>query len=242
MLIGHLQEITRHPVKSFTGETVNKTRVMKYGLYGDRSHALLDQSRDNKFLTITQAADFVKYKARFMGEELDDELPMVEITNPAGKTYRWAEAAFVDEIEQLTLRKVTPIQFAATEVPLGGALEEDHLLLATDASLQQLEEMTGFDVDKRRFRPNLFLSLVEKKPFVEEEWVGKQLQIGDNVIVRLNKPCVRCSIVNVEPESAKITPSVLKTVVTKRESNFGVYASVVKTGVIQNGDEVHLVD
>lgn len=34
MLVGHIQEITRHPVKSFTGEQVQKTKVMDYGLYG----------------------------------------------------------------------------------------------------------------------------------------------------------------------------------------------------------------
>jgi uncharacterized protein YcbX len=37
MLIGYIQEIMRYPVKSFQGESVQKTRVMDYGLYGDRS-------------------------------------------------------------------------------------------------------------------------------------------------------------------------------------------------------------
>ncbi|MDN4074982.1 MOSC domain-containing protein [Fictibacillus terranigra] len=36
MLIGHIKEIVRHPVKSFYGESVKETKIMKYGLYGDR--------------------------------------------------------------------------------------------------------------------------------------------------------------------------------------------------------------
>ncbi|KPU52578.1 hypothetical protein AN402_1642 [Bacillus wiedmannii] len=33
MLIGHIKEIVRHPVKSFHGENVNQTKIMEYGLY-----------------------------------------------------------------------------------------------------------------------------------------------------------------------------------------------------------------
>ena len=52
--IGQIDRIIRYPVKSFSGDHVRVIRVMNYGLYGDRSHAIIDQSRGEKFLTITQ--------------------------------------------------------------------------------------------------------------------------------------------------------------------------------------------
>ncbi len=51
MVIGQIKEIVRHPVKSFRGESVQKTKVMEYGLYGDRSHVFMDETRPGKFLT-----------------------------------------------------------------------------------------------------------------------------------------------------------------------------------------------
>ena len=69
MLIGHIEEIVRHPVKSFRGESVAETNVMEYGLYGDRSHAFADDTRKGKYLTITQFPEMVRYSARFAGEE-----------------------------------------------------------------------------------------------------------------------------------------------------------------------------
>lgn len=68
MLVGHIKELVRHPVKSFFGESVQETQIMDYGLYGDRSHAFLDETRKNKFLTITQFPEMVRYKARFSGK------------------------------------------------------------------------------------------------------------------------------------------------------------------------------
>lgn len=85
MLIGHMKEIVRHPVKSFRGESVEKTKIMNYGLYGDRSHAYVDDSKQGRFLTITQFQEMVRYEARFSGEETMGEYPKVEVITPEGK-------------------------------------------------------------------------------------------------------------------------------------------------------------
>jgi uncharacterized protein len=69
MLIGHIKEIVRHPVKSFRGESVKRSKIMEYGFYGDRSHAYIDDTKNRDFLTITQFQEMVRYQARFVGEE-----------------------------------------------------------------------------------------------------------------------------------------------------------------------------
>lgn len=98
------------------------------------------------------------------------------------------------------------------------------------------------EIDYRRFRPNLLLSLKDKIPFAEENWFGKRLKIGQEVEIQLNRHCERCMIITVDPDSAERNASLLKTIVKERNNFFGVYASVVKTGDIQVGDDVFLID
>lgn len=242
LLIGHIKEIIRHPVKSFYGESVEKTRVMGYGLYGDRSHAFLDETRPGKFLTITQFTEMVKYKARFVGEESVEKYPEVEIVTPEGRVVRWENEDLIKDVEEKSKRKIAPITYLPSHVPLG-AIEEEHIQLVTDASIHQLTEIWGTaTVDHRRFRPNLLIDLKEKIPFIEETWFGKRIKIGSEVEIQLNRHCERCMIITVNPDNAEKDPTLLKTVVKERNNHFGVYASVIKTGQIEVGDEVLLLD
>ncbi|RST76086.1 MOSC domain-containing protein [Siminovitchia acidinfaciens] len=241
MLIGHIKEIVRHPVKSFHGENVQKTKIMEYGLYGDRSHAFLDEKRPGKFLTITQFQEMVQYKARFVGEEIIDNYPKVEIMTPEGKVFEWGDEELFTEIENKSKRKVSPITYNPSHVPLG-AIEEEHIQLVTDVSVEKLKEIWGKSVNYRRFRPNLLISLVDKTPFVEEEWFGKRIKIGRQVELELKRHCERCMIITVDPDNAERDPSLLKTVVKERENRFGIYATVIKTGEIHVGDEAVLCE
>ena len=242
MLIGHIQEIVRHPVKSFHGERVQKTNVMEYGLYGDRSHAFLDESRPGKFLSITQFQEMTRYEARFVGEERIDAYPQVEIVNPDGKAFNWGDEELIEEIEHKSGRPVSPIMYSPLHVPLG-AIEEEHIQLVTDASVSQLKELWGKDeVDYRRFRPNLLIAVKDHTPFMEDNWFGKRMKIGKEVEIELKRHCERCMIITVNPETAERDPSLLKTVVKERNNHFGVYASVIQTGEIRVGDEVIIFD
>jgi len=170
------------------------------------------------------------------------EYPSVEITTPEGKVMNWGDAALALELEEKSKRKVSLLSYTPENVPLG-AIEEEHIQLVTDASLEKLKELWGESaVDHRRFRPNLILSLKDKTPFIEESWFGKRIKIGREVELQVNRHCERCMIVTVDPDNAERSPSLLKTVFKERQNNFGVYASVIKTGKIHSGDEVHLFD
>lgn len=242
MLIGHIAEIVRYPIKSFQGENVAKTKIMEYGLYGDRSHAFKDETRRDKYLTITQFPEMAQYKARFIGTEKLDEYPKVEITTPTGEILHWGDENLTQEILNKSKRMVSLVQYSPTHVPVG-AIEEENIQLVTDASLAALEQLWGeTEVDYRRFRPNLLLSLKEKTPFIEEKWFGKRIKIGSTVELQLKRHCERCMIITVNPENAERNSSLLKTIVKNRNNHFGVYASVLKTGDLQIGDEVHLLD
>ncbi|MCM3338464.1 MOSC domain-containing protein [Paenibacillus sp. MER TA 81-3] len=237
--IGALKEIVRHPVKSFRGERVQHTKLMDYGLYGDRSHVFLDDTRPGKYVTITQCPKMAQYEARFAGPDNVEQYPRVEVRSPNGIVYDWEDEALKLELEQESKRAITPHSYTPQHVPFG-ALEEAHILLVTDASVRELEQLWGGHIDYNRFRPNLFIQLDDPLPFVEEQWLGRRLRIGAAEL-ELNSLCERCMIITVDPDSGERDASLLKTVVQERSSNFGVYASVLKTGDIEAGQPIYLI-
>lgn len=242
MKVGTIKEIIRHPVKSFGGESVAETRLMSYGLYGDRSHAFLDTSRPGKFLTITQAPEMATFSARFAGKEQDNMFPAVIIRMPDGSSAKWGDPRVAGYLESLTGKKTEQIQYSPKSVPLG-PIEEEHLQLVSAASLRKLGEMRGREVDHRRFRANIILDIEGSVPFAEESWFGKKLIIGSGgSVIMIKRHCERCQIITVDPEDAGKDAALLKMVAKERSNHFGVYASVVRTGPIRTGDAIYLAD
>ncbi|MBO8163244.1 MAG: MOSC domain-containing protein [Brevibacillus sp.] len=238
--VGTIEEIIRHPVKSFAGESLKEVWVADYGLYGDRSHCFLDETSPGKYLTATQLPQMVGYQAAFVGEGGANAFPNVRVTTPDGLEYDWDDPRLLAELEQLSGRKLSRVRHRPEHVPLG-AIEEEHLLLISDASLRQLERLWGKPVNHRRFRANLVISLFDPQPFGEEGWYGKRLRI-DEVEIEPVRPCERCMIVTIDPGSAERDPALLKTIARQRNNCFGVYARVVRTGRIRIGAPVYLVD
>ncbi|MDA2384321.1 MOSC domain-containing protein [Bacillus cereus] len=238
MIIGELKEIVRHPIKSFRGENVQQTYIASYGLYGDRSHAFLDETRPGKYLTATQLPEMIGYKAGFIGEESLDIYPPIKIISPEGKIYKWGDQELLTELEQKSNRKIKGIQYSPQQVPLG-AIEEEHVLIVTDTSLKEMSTLCGKDVNHRRFRPNLVFSLYENIPFAEDTWFGKCIRIGE-VELEIVRHCERCMIITIDPNTLTLEKKLLKTVVQKRNNHFGVYASVIKSGKVNVGDSIVL--
>ncbi|WP_454190733.1 MOSC domain-containing protein [Paenibacillus sp. Marseille-Q7038] len=242
MYVGRIKEIVRHPIKSFQGERVPRTQVMEYGLYGDRSHAFVHKSNRNQYVTITQLPQMAGFQAYFTDQEVQEHYPRVEVITPQAQKYHFGDEELTRKLEELYKKEIVPIQYTPAHVPLG-AIEEEPIQLVTDASIKQLEKLWGNnEVDSRRFRPNFVLSLVDQVPFIEEQWLGKRIRIGENVTLLIKRPCKRCSIINIHPENAMRDPSLLKKVVTERNNQFGIYASVLHTGTVSEGDEVTLLD
>ncbi|KIL51427.1 hypothetical protein KP77_09390 [Jeotgalibacillus alimentarius] len=235
--IGQLHTIIRHPVKSLSGEEVSETRLMSYGVYGDRSHAFLEGER---YHTATQNPKMVGYLAALEGDESDDSYPAVKITAPDGRSFYWHEDRCLEEFQQLAGKALSKEVHTPQHVPLG-AIEEEHILIVNEASITALEGETGKQIDWRRFRPNFVVSLSGDVAFSEEHLAGKKVQIG-TAEIEIVRPCERCSIINIDPATTAIDPLVLKTVYQKHGNNFGMYATIRQTGTVSVGDEIVMVE
>ena len=84
-------------------------------------------------------------------------------------------------------------------------------LLISQASLDDLNARLSTAVEMKRFRPNLVVTGTE--PFAEDNW--KQIRIGE-IVFNLVKPCSRCVIPSIDPDTAEKTAEVVKTLAAYR--------------------------
>jgi uncharacterized protein len=106
------------------------------------------------------------------------------------------------------------------------------------ASVRELERTIGKSVDPLRFRANLYVEGLP--PWAEFTWLDKALTIG-NAKLAVYKRTQRCEATNVDPQTGArdmAIPAVLSR--TWAHSDFGVYATVTKGGVVTTGDAITL--
>ena len=111
--------------------------------------------------------------------------------------------------------------------------------------LGELEPESRFDV--RRFRMNVIVD-TEGSCFLENDWVGGKLAIGDDVQVGVALPDPRCCMPGVEQEGLPRDPKILKALARHNRIDVagalfpcaGVYAVAEAAGTIRQGDPVSL--
>ncbi|WP_254450387.1 MOSC domain-containing protein [Cohnella herbarum] len=241
MIVGSVREMFRYPVKSFAGERLeSECNIEQYGLFGDRLHAFVDEKKEgwNSFITARGIPAMLNYRAIIEENSFEEGEPCVVVTAPDGKQYRWDEE-LLQEIQRLARVKISMKKYK-TGSGEGTGIDDSHILIVTDRSLLHLEALWGKELDPRRFRANLIVSLNDQEGG-EAEWIGKQLIIG-SAEFRIDKGCERCSMITLHPDSLERDSSLLKVVNNELQLTFGVYASVVRTGVIAIGDEVRMTN
>ena len=128
-----------------------------------------------------------------------------------------------------------------------GIFDEAPVSVISQSTIKRIGREAGVedDLDRRRFRANILVETESDEPFPEDNWPGTRLVFGDNnaagPAVHVTMPDVRCVMINLDPETAAKDARVMKTVARLNQNNAGVYATVVRTGVIGVGDLVSLV-
>ena len=114
-------------------------------------------------------------------------------------------------------------------------------LLISQASLDDLNQRLQTAVEMKRFRPNLVVQ--GNAAFEEDNW--KKIRIG-SVIFRLVKPCSRCSIPSIDPQTAERSAEVVRTLAEYRMQDnkilFGQNLIAESTGQLQLGMEIEVLE
>jgi uncharacterized protein len=120
------------------------------------------------------------------------------------------------------------------------------LTTSTLDQLGELEPESSFDV--RRFRMNVIVDNPEHG-FVENDWVGHSIAIGDEVRLGVSLPDPRCCMPSVEQEELPRDPKILKALAQHNRIDVagslypcaGVYALTEANGTIRKNDSVSLI-
>ncbi len=129
-------------------------------------------------------------------------------------------------------------------LPAGTFFDGATVHLVTTATLDRLRRFYPegtFDV--RRFRPNIVVKPAGgEDAFVENNWIGRTLAIGNVVRMTITAPCGRCVMTTLPQGDLPRDIGILRTVVQRNQAHVGVYAAVVQGGTIRRGDRVGLRD
>jgi uncharacterized protein YcbX len=144
---------------------------------------------------------------------------------------------FIQEISRL-------YRFPVSMVHLwSGIFDAMDVSILTEASMCGVGEKIDKQLDTRRFRPNIVIQTDDPRPYPEDRWIKELIVFGnrsDSARIRANRKDSRCMVVNVDPDTGKQEPTILKEIVQSRKNVVGIYGSVERPGSIQVGDIVQI--
>ena len=259
--IGKVESLWRYPVKSMRGEDLEEVFVGFFGVYGDRRFAFKSSASPKgfPFLTGREQEGILRYRPRFRDSA------------KAAKPINLAEAegiapgvtALFADPDDLAVDVETPSgQVLAVDDPVLVSLLAEGLkqaptltVLQSDRAMtdcrpvsmfavqtaQQLGEEIGIEIDKRRFRANIYVNLESGRGFGEDDLVGQNLRIGSKAVVSILERDPRCKMISLDPETGAQNPDVLRKVSRAHDGKAGVYAAVLVEGLVRRGDAIELV-
>lgn len=129
------------------------------------------------------------------------------------------------------------------ELPPGTFFDLASVHLLTTATIDRLRELYPQGrFEARRFRPNIVVATSpDEQGFLENDWIGHQVAIGDQVRLQVTGPCPRCVMITLPQGDLPKDSGILRTAAQHNQVNVGVYADVIAGGTIRRGDPVMLV-
>jgi uncharacterized protein len=242
--IGRVEAIFRYPVKSMAGERLEVARLGWHGLDGDRRLAFrrIDDRGGFPWLTAGKLPDLLLYAPLRREDSVrpekstQDDLP-AQVRTPDGEELPVFGEALAAEVGR---RYGAPVEMMRLN---HGIFDEAAISVIAFDTVREIGRLAGRSQDVRRFRPNVVVRLLRSVPFQEDEWVGGVLSFGDGddaPAITVTMRDVRCSMVNLDPDSASPAPEVLKAVVRANQNNAGIYGAVARIGRLAVGQTIFL--
>ena len=261
-VVGKIESLWRYPVKSMRGEELQEAFVGFPGVYGDRLYAFRSSAAPKGFpwLTGREQEAMVLYRPRYRHPERTTKpvnLAEAEALG-IGLTPVYGDLAdFIVDVQTPAGERLA-IDDPRLMSMLHEGIRDKHelMLLRSDRSMtdcrpvsifsvqtvRQLSNELGIDLDKRRFRANLYVELESGNGFGEDEFVGRTLRIGAKTAISVVSRDSRCKMITLDPDTAQPNPEIMRVLARDHEGKAGIYAAVVAEGTIRPGDEISLLD
>ncbi|UXA09409.1 MOSC domain-containing protein [Mycobacterium sp. SMC-2] len=261
-----VQSLLRYPVKSMLGERVPSMFVDEHGAEGDRRLALLDASTGH-----VASAKNPRLWRGLLKCTANKDADGVNIGLPDGTSLAADDPGIDDVLSRLLGRAVRLVAQRPDGATLVRPDPEQLLELGLDAEVNgrilEIAQATPGDsftdeaplhtittatlghigVEALRYRPNVVIATPPGcPPYVENDWVGKELAVGD-ARVRVLTATSRCVVPTLEHGPLPRAPQALRTPAAENRWNTGghgaqpcagAYLAVVAEGIIRVGDRV----
>jgi uncharacterized protein len=233
--IGHVEAIFRYPVKSMGGESLKAANLGWHGVEGDRRFGFRRTQDRGGFpwLTASKLPELVL----FTPERCDDgDLP-THVRTPDGKEMPILGEELAAEV---THRYGAPVEMMQMK---HGIFDDASISVIASDTIREIGRLAGQNLDVRRFRANVVVRLLRSVPFQEDQWLGGVLSFGEGDVapaVTVMMRDLRCSMVNLDPDTARPAPEVMKAIVRANENNAGIYGTVTRVGRLAVGQKVTL--
>ena len=238
--IGHVEAIFRYPVKSMAGERLAVANLGWHGIEGDRRLAFrrVDDRSGFPWLTASKLPGLLLFAPHRAEDGAEEDLP-THIRTPDGREMSVFGEALAAEVGR---RYGAPVQMMQMK---HGIFDDASISVIAFDTVREIGRLAGQIPDVRRFRPNVLVRLLRSAPFQEDGWVGGVLSFGKKdsdgaPAVAVTMRDVRCSMVNLDPDSASPAPEVLKAVVGANQNNAGIYGTVIRIGQLAVGQPIFL--
>jgi uncharacterized protein len=245
------------------GEELNSSDITDRGVLGDRSLALVD-TETGKVVSAKNPkkwSTMFDFRAAFTAPpELGKPLPPVRVTLPDGVSVTSDDGSFAERMSTALGRPVTLASAASSEptleeywpdmaeldyqetvtdetMPAGTFFDLATIHVLTTATINQLRELyPAGRFEARRFRPNVIVhSDDDDAGFVESNWVGKELRLGDDVVLEITDHCPRCVMTTLPQGDLPKDSGILRTAARHNDVHVGVYAEVRRPGTVRRG-------
>ena len=242
MEIGQVEAIFRYPVKSMGGERLEASELGWHGLEGDRRLAFRRMGSHDRsgfpWLSASKLPDLIRFAPQRRGNPAPGELDRpTHIRTPDGEELPVFGEELAAEVGRRYGARVEMMELKH------GIFDEASISVIALDTVGEIGRLAGRSLDVRRFRPNVVVRLLRPGPFQEDEWVGGVLSFGvgdDAPAVTVTMRDVRCSMLNLDPDTASPAPEVMKAVVGAHQNTAGVYGAVTRVGRLAVGQTIFL--
>jgi uncharacterized protein YcbX len=234
--IGEVEALYRYPVKSMRGERLEVADLGWHGLDGDRRLAFRRVGDRGGFpwLTASKLPELILFSPRRRGPAAHGDLP-THVRTPEGQELELFGQELAQEVGR---RHGSPVEMTHLN---RGIFDEASLSVIASATVGEVARLAARRPDVRRFRPNILIASTRSVPFEEDAWVGGVVWFGESkerAAVGITNRDERCSMVSFDPDSARLTPEVLKAIVRASDNRAGVYGTVIRRGRVAVGQSV----